>query len=86
MQGVRAIPQERFDEIVEASQPKRSYKAIVEKMLAEGPVRIVCDDRADARQAQVSLHAVYQRYAQKGEKLTTRSEGRVVFASLIVPV
>ncbi|HEC62115.1 MAG TPA: hypothetical protein ENI27_07665 [bacterium] len=83
MQEVHSIPQDEFDEKMKASQPKRSYKAIVEKM-ADGPIQLDCDDRADALAAQASLHAVYQRYVSTGVKLRTRTEDNVVFASLFV--
>ena len=84
MQEVHTIPQEEFDEKLKASQPKRSYKSIVKKMLDDGPVQINCDDRADALAAQASLHAVYQRYVNAGVKLRTRTEDNVVFASLFI--
>jgi len=79
---VTNISDQEFRERVRASEPKRSYKAIVEQMLENGPVQITCDDREDAMTAQVSLHATYQRYVPDGTKLKTRTDGNVVYASL----
>jgi hypothetical protein len=54
------------------TEPRRSYKLIVERML-KSPVKIVCDDFADVKTCQAALHACYRRYAP-AMKLTTRRE------------
>jgi hypothetical protein len=81
-QGITNISDQEFRDRVRASAPKRSYKAIVEQMLENGPVQITCDDKKDVLTVQVALHATYRRYVPDGTKLKTRTDGNVVYASL----